>query len=714
MISLADLIADVCVLGGAFVLATGVVLRVARAEYRQEVNRSLRESMIWGVIVLVSMSDAAQVLADRVSHVPNLGMLLRLVFLPMASYRSLALMDTLIGAEWPRRRWHQGFALGAVLITVVCWQVGVSHRVSLPTIPVAVPLDGANAWLYVLAWLFPIELIVQGGSAARTSYRILLHVYATGYDRTTCLRSLLFALAHVCFSAIGVGLLLYPSGQATGHVGWIDLSTTLTENIGLCGALLTALAYSASLWMPLLRGQRGDRRAGLLLDRLLTGLLRVLLVLSSYQKVRQLAFYLQAHVPVHSLPLRHAQTSLWHVRTASDLNLLMQMFKTGINVEIAARPVRRGHRPLPVPAAPPPTAEALAVLMAGGSVQGAGAGRRPGGGWTALALAARHDGGAVTPEGVEAMTTLLRAQDRFFAPDPAREGVWRLTDQGQKLAARLLTGEGGERQPADQETVRARLEDLFGGDATYVRGSLYPQERRAVLRFHFPLVAGGRHADTLALVAAETGWSMELRQEPDMEALVQMVTAVLPQDVALVARPSVYHETRTVDVRLDRALDEEGRAAAERRYQEETGYTVRLSGPTVAATSPGPDEAAPAASPGMAQRVNAQTAIGAVRVALQAAGAEVYRVGQHGDRLQVTFLTPALAQRYQAVLADLAQRSGWLVTVDPQPQQQALIEVVRAVVRAPLAKGPGVHTDRQCVSVRLAPGVSLAEEERVA
>ena len=104
MISPADLIADACVLGGAFVLATGVMLRVARTEYRQEVNRSLRESMIWGVVVLVSMSDAAQVLADRVSHVPNLGMLLRLVFLPIATYRSLALMDTLIGAEWPRRR----------------------------------------------------------------------------------------------------------------------------------------------------------------------------------------------------------------------------------------------------------------------------------------------------------------------------------------------------------------------------------------------------------------------------------------------------------------------------------------------------------------------------------------------------------------------------------------------------------------------------------
>ncbi len=379
---------------------------------------------------------------------------------------------------------------------------------------------------------------------------------------------------------------------------------------------------------------------------------------------------------------------------------------TGETVERAARPVRRGRRPLPAPDAAPPTAEELVVLMAGG--------RRASGGWTALGLAARHDGGAVTPAGVEAIIALLREQERLFAPDSAREGVWRLTDQGQKLAARLLAHDGGERQPADQETVRTRLDDLFGSDATYVRGSLYPQERRAVLRFHFPQVAGQRHADALALMAEETGWSVTLRQEPDIEALVQMVTTVLPEDVTLVTRPSVYHEARTVDARLDRALDGEECAAVERRYLEETGYTVRLSSPDMVMGSPNPDEAAPVTAPGLAQRVNTQTAIGAVRVALQAAGAEVYRVGQHGDRLQVTFLTPALASRYQAVLSELAERTGWPITVDPQPQQQALIEVVRAVVRVPLAKGPGVHAARQQVSVRLAPGAEPAGEDRAA
>ncbi len=144
ILSLADLIADACVLGGALILATGAVLKVTRTEYRGAVNRSLCGSMIWGVVVLISMSDGAQVLIDRVTHVPNLGMLVRLVLLPVASYRSVALMDEPVDAEPWHRRWHQGFTLTATVVTIVCWQFGASHTASLPTIPVAVPLDGAN------------------------------------------------------------------------------------------------------------------------------------------------------------------------------------------------------------------------------------------------------------------------------------------------------------------------------------------------------------------------------------------------------------------------------------------------------------------------------------------------------------------------------------------------------------------------------------------
>jgi hypothetical protein len=320
----ADIVADVCIFGGALVLAASAMVRPANLGYQRAVRRQIRRTLLGGAVVVLSLADSTQVWIDRLSGVHNLGLLVRLVLLPVVTYRSLALMDTLIDASSRRRRWHTGFAVAAVAVTIVCWQAGVPHDRSLATIPVAVPLGGANRWLYALAWLFCAELIVQYGDAAHTAFRILLHVYAAGYDRATCLSSLLYGLAQGCFFAVGVGLLLYPPGQATGHFRWIDVSTLTTEFFGLTGAVLCLLAYAAPLW----GSGRGQQAA--LPDRL-GRLLRVLLLLSTYGAVRRLALHVQSVLPEQRVALGGTETSIWRVRRVADLSLLLQLFKTVIN-----------------------------------------------------------------------------------------------------------------------------------------------------------------------------------------------------------------------------------------------------------------------------------------------------------------------------------------------------------------------------------------------
>lgn len=319
----ADLIADVCIFGGAIVLAAATFVRPARTTYRRAVHRTLGQAMLGGAVAIVSMSDAMQTLIDRASGVPNLGMLVRLVILPVINYRGLVLQNALVGADRRRRRWLLTFTMMIVIVTIVCWQFGAPHTHSLPTIPVAVPLDGANGWLYALAWVFCLELIVQCGSAAGTAYRIVLHVYATGYDRVTCLTALLFGLAQACFLAVGVGLLLYPPGQATGHPEWIDTSTVTTEVFGVSGAVLSLLAYAAPLWAA--RRRPADHMGRV--ERVLGDIL----LLSSYRPVRRLALHLQGIVPTPYLSLDSAETRLWRVRRMGDLGLLLQLFKTAIN-----------------------------------------------------------------------------------------------------------------------------------------------------------------------------------------------------------------------------------------------------------------------------------------------------------------------------------------------------------------------------------------------
>lgn len=321
----ADLVADFCIFAGALVLAGSAVVRPSNLGYQRTVRRQIRQTLLGGAIVVLSMADSTQTLIDRLSGVPNLGMLVRLVLLPLASNRTLALHDALLGTDSRRRRWHTGFTVGVVALTIVCWQAGVPHDHTIPTIPVAVPLDGANGWLYALAWLFSVEVIIQYGAATRTAFRILMHLYATGYDRATCLSALLFDLAHACFCAVGIGLLLYPPGQATGHFRWIDVSTLTTEAFGLTGTVLALLAYSAPLW-----GAKSKVRQTAQPGRL-DRLLRMLLLLSTYGPVRQLALHLQQVLPEQRRAIGGRETSIWRVHRSADLNLLLQLFKTLIN-----------------------------------------------------------------------------------------------------------------------------------------------------------------------------------------------------------------------------------------------------------------------------------------------------------------------------------------------------------------------------------------------
>ena len=156
---------------------------------------------------------------------------------------------------------------------------------------------------------------------------------------------------------------------------------------------------------------------------------------------------------------------------------------------------------------------------------------------------------------------------------------------------------------------------------------------------------------------------------------------------------------------------DETMAAAQEAFREETGYELAFAGvPAAVTTSPTPSPAGLVARTGDRLEVNA--AFAAIRAELAARGIAVCGVGlQSGSRILVTFLTPALGRRYQALLTELAAQSGWPVAFARHAQQQALIAVVQSIVTRPLAKLPGVHAGAEQVTVRLAPGQQPATEE---
>ena len=317
--------------------------------------------------------------------------------------------------------------------------------------------------------------------------------------------------------------------------------------------------------------------------------------------------------------------------------------------------------------------------------------------WSAVELAERW-WGAATAEGVEHVRALLQGTGGPFAVDRMRPTLYRLAEAG--------AAAGGE--TSDQESVRQLLAEAFAAEPDLLRAGLYPADRRVELRFRFPRVAERRHTDTLEGLRRRSGWSITLRATPDTGALQEAALRHLPQGIRpLQAVPSVHLDRGLVEVRAEGHAAPEALAAAREAFRAQTGFTLGLLGLN------GTAREAPS-TPGQARggpRVEQNRAFAAIREALAARGETVYRLSLRGEAIEASFLTPRVGQRVRPLLDGLQADLGWPLRVAEQPQQQALIALVRGVVGRPITRGPGVHAAEGRVRLRLAPGEVPAAED---
>lgn len=319
--------------------------------------------------------------------------------------------------------------------------------------------------------------------------------------------------------------------------------------------------------------------------------------------------------------------------------------------------------------------------------------------WSPLDLASRYYG-AAEAGGVDAVRTALEAGGAPWQPDPLRPGFYQPrppAPAGDAPPGDAPWGDAG----SEQEWVRRLVEAAFAGDPSLLRAGLHVAARRVELRFPFPAVARVRHADRLAELAARTGWRVELRPQPDLGALQAAALAHLPAGLAALARPGLRPELGSVALRVRGAAGPAALQAAAAAFHAQTGFALDLLGPD------GQPLSAPAAAPEAGSRREINAAFAAVRAALEAEGHTVYRVGRSGASIEVALLTPALGRRCAATLERLASELGWPVHCARHPQQQELFELVRRIVDAPLARGPGVQPLAERVTLRLPPGAAV-------
>ncbi|EFO81992.1 beta-lactamase domain protein [Oscillochloris trichoides DG-6] len=116
----------------------------------------------------------------------------------------------------------------------------------------------------------------------------------------------------------------------------------------------------------------------------------------------------------------------------------------------------------------------------------------------------------------------------------------------------------------------------FGAEDGCYRASADQKSGVVTLRFNFPEVARQRHAERLADLAAQIGWTVAIWPQPHQQALIHAAQAVLPPGLHAQGSPALQLATREATVRVQGNVPPEAIEAATRQFNAQTGWVLRV------------------------------------------------------------------------------------------------------------------------------------------
>jgi Cft2 family RNA processing exonuclease len=266
------------------------------------------------------------------------------------------------------------------------------------------------------------------------------------------------------------------------------------------------------------------------------------------------------------------------------------------------------------------------------------------------------------------------------------EAAWARTPEAQPASAAVGRG------PMEPNQALAFARAQFPPEARLRRVGYLLDQHAIKLTFDFPDVARAQFAEAIERLADETGWSVEIEPQTNTAALQTLAGELLGM---LLKPATVRHETRQVQATPSNALDSGAIEAARTRFEAASGYTLQV----VLPASPAP--AALSARTGGRMEIN--TAYAALRAAL--AGSTLYRTSLKDGAIVLSFISPQVGERYRAQLDALEAQVGYRLTINPSPNQGAILDAARAIAARegwPVAGSPSIFVARAEVALSLA------------
>ena len=229
-------------------------------------------------------------------------------------------------------------------------------------------------------------------------------------------------------------------------------------------------------------------------------------------------------------------------------------------------------------------------------------------------------------------------------------------------------------QVMEVNEMLALAERFFPADSGLYRKGARFEEKIVLLSFNFPVVEVSRCADRLEAFAKETGWKVETNSRCNISALKPLLARLLEGDRNLLEKVSFFEMQQMVRAEMSAAPSKtEGLGLL---FQEATGLELDLEYPgkeTPICGAAGGDEE----RSGETSRMEQNAALTLISRAFEAAPHRLYRKGIKSDGegryIELAFISPQVGKRYLSTLEELEAQSGWRIAINPNPNQNELI-----------------------------------------
>jgi Cft2 family RNA processing exonuclease len=283
---------------------------------------------------------------------------------------------------------------------------------------------------------------------------------------------------------------------------------------------------------------------------------------------------------------------------------------------------------------------------------------------------------------------------------------------GQSVYPEAVLAVLGETPPAAQELASlqpASLARMEPNQAIALANGHFPPAARLrksgyrladhilTLTFDFPDAAREQYAGLIDTLRAATGWQVEISTETNQAALNALVRELMPAGGQILKGPAIHRDQKRVAVGLrSGSISNEALDAACDQYLAISGWELSLAEASPASAAP------PAAFAAGGARLEINAAYALIKTTL--AGSTLYRTSLKDGEIVLAFISPQVAGRYQEQIGVLTGQTGWPLSVNPQPNQGAILEAARALLgRAGfnISKGPSIYPEKAEVSVIL-------------